>query len=96
MARALRGIPNDNIVFIQYPVLDADPELYPGRVIPNDVLARTVSERLQSDEPFTVSAGSEGFGSTATQPESVDSGGSEVVEGLVGQTAGDETCTVAR
>lgn len=29
MARALRGIPNDNIVFIQYPVLDADPELYP-------------------------------------------------------------------
>ena len=99
MARALRGIPNDNIVFIQYPVLDADPELYPGRVVPNEVLAKTVAERLQADEAFTVSAGSEGYGSTASDPE-LERGetpeAGDVVEGLVGQTAGDETCTVAR
>lgn len=98
MARALRGIPNDNIVFIQYPVLDADPELYPGRVVPNEVLAKTVAERLQADEAFTVSAGSEGYGSTAADPE-LERGetpeAGDVVEGLVGQTAGDETCTVA-
>ena len=99
MARALRGIPNDNIVFIQYPVLDADPELYPGRVVPNEVLAKTVAERLQADEAFTVSAGSEGYGSTAADSEpqrgeTPEAG--DVVEGLVGQTAGDETCTVAR
>ncbi|MDA8909297.1 LCP family protein [Pontimonas sp.] len=99
MARALRGIPNDNIVFIQYPVLDADPELYLGRVVPNEVLAKTVAERLQADEAFTVSAGSEGYGSTAADPE-LERGetpeAGDVVEGLVGQTAGDETCTVAR
>ena len=99
MARALRGIPNDNIVFIQYPVLDADPELYPGRVVPNEVLAKTVAERLQADEAFTVSAGSEGYGSTAADPE-LERGetpeAGDVVDGLVGQTAGDETCTVAR
>ena len=99
MARALRGIPNENIVFIQYPVLDADPELYPGRVVPNEVLAKTVAERLQADEAFTVSAGSEGYGSTAADPE-LERGetpeAGDVVEGLVGQTAGDETCTVAR
>ena len=99
MARALRGIPNDNIVFIQYPVLDADPELYPGRVVPNEALAKTVAERLQADEAFTVSAGSEGYGSTAADPE-LERGetpeAGDVVEGLVGQTAGDETCTVAR
>ena len=99
MARALRGIPNDNIVFIQYPVLDADPELHPGRVVPNEVLAKTVAERLQADEAFTVSAGSEGYGSTAADPE-LERGetpeAGDVVEGLVGQTAGDETCTVAR
>jgi len=99
MARALRGIPNDNIVFIQYPVLGADPELYPGRVVPNEVLAKTVAERLQADEAFTVSAGSEGYGSTAADPE-LERGetpeAGDVVEGLVGQTAGDETCTVAR
>ena len=100
MARALRGVPNENIIFIQYPVLDADPELYPGRVIPHPDLARVVAERLATDEPFTLADGSLGFGSTAdgnasgTQaptPEEI-----EVLEGLVGQTAGDETCAVPR
>ncbi len=100
MARALRGIPNENILFIQYPVLDADPELYPGRVIPNDVLATEVVERLQVDEAFTVGEGSLGFGSTDAENNG-DAGGSDVpsaeeLEGLVGQTAGDETCAVPR
>lgn len=99
-ARALRGIPNENILFIPYPVLDADPELYPGRVIPNDVLATEVVERLQVDEAFTVGEGSLGFGSTDAENNG-DVGGSgfpsaEELEGLVGQTAGDETCAVPR
>ena len=100
MARALRGIPNDDIVFIQYPVIDADPELYPGRVVPNESLAADVIARLQADESFTVAAGSSGYGSTAADSdaeEKPDSGSqADVVEGLVGQTAGDETCTVPR
>ena len=97
MARALRGIPNDNIVFIQYPVVDADPELYPGRVIPNEVLATEVVERLQVDESFTVGEGSLGFGSTdAETPGYVGTPSVEELEGLVGQTAGDETCAVPR
>ena len=97
MARALRGIPNDNIVFIQYPVLDADPELYPGRVIPNEVLATEVVERLQVDESFTVGEGSLGFGSTdAETPGDAGMPSVEELEGLVGQTAGDETCAVPR
>jgi hypothetical protein len=99
MARALRGIPNENIIFIQYPVLDADPEFYPGRVIPHPDLARVVAERLATDEPFTLAEGSLGFGSTtdgsaggrAPTPEEI-----EILEGLVGQTAGDETCAVPR
>ena len=100
MARALRGIPNENIVFIQYPVLDADPELYPGRVIPNEALATEVVERLQMDEAFTVGEGSLGFGSTGVESPT-DSGeagapSAEELEGLVGQTAGDETCAVPR
>jgi hypothetical protein len=100
MARALRGVPNENIIFIQYPVLDADPELFPGRVIPHPDLGRVVAERLATDEPFTLADGSLGFGSTtdgnaggdqAPSPEETD-----VLEGLVGQTAGDETCAVPR
>lgn len=100
MARTLRGIPNENILFIQYPVLDADPETHPGRVIPNEALATAVVERLQKDEPFTVGEGSLGFGSTAGgdigESGSLPTDGAEVLDGLVGQTAGDETCTVPR
>jgi LCP family protein required for cell wall assembly len=67
MARALRGIPNENIVFLQYPVLDADPEKYPGRVVPHPVLGPAVLERLQADEAFALSADSLGFGSTTPE-----------------------------
>jgi anionic cell wall polymer biosynthesis LytR-Cps2A-Psr (LCP) family protein len=100
MARTLRGIPNENILFIQYPVLDADPERYPGRVIPNQALADSVVERLVQNEAFTVGEGSLGFGSTEGVPGSsagtVLPDAAEVLEGLVGQTAGDETCAVPR
>ena len=100
MARTLRGIPNENILFIQYPVLDADPERYPGRVIPNQALADSVVERLVQNEAFTVGEGSLGFGSTEGVPGSSDGtvlpDAAEVLEGLVGQTAGDETCAVPR
>ena len=100
MARALRGIPNEAIVFIQYPVLDADPELYPGRVVPNEALATEVVERLQIDEAFTLRAGSLGYGSTDADNNGdaggMEGSGAEELEGLVGQTAGDETCAVAR
>ncbi len=74
MARALRGVPNENIVFIQYPALDADL--------------------------FTLGHGSLGFGSTtegnAGGSQASPPGKVEVLEGLVGQTAGDQTCAVPR
>jgi LCP family protein required for cell wall assembly len=100
MARALRGIPNEDIVFIQYPVIDADPSLYPGRVEANEPLAAGVVARLQADEPFTVAAASSGSGSTAADSEGAqrqDLGPqADALAGLVGQTAADETCTVPR
>lgn len=99
MARALRGVPNENILFIQYPVVDADPATHPGRVLPHPTLAGAINERLKTDEPFTLGEGSLGFGSTPDDeaglklptPEEI-----EILEGLVGQTAGDETCAVPR
>jgi LCP family protein required for cell wall assembly len=100
MARTLRGIPNENVLFLQYPVLDADPQKYPGRVIPNRALADSVVERLVQNKAFTVGEGSLGFGSTEGAPGRGDGtvlpDAAEVLEGLVGQTAGDETCAVPR
>ena len=64
MAQALRNIPNENIVFIQYPVLDA-PADYPGKVIPDPVLATEVMEKVQQDVLYTLAENSAGRGSTA-------------------------------
>lgn len=71
MAQALRNIPNENIVFIQYPVLDA-PADYPGKVIPDPVLAAEVLERVQQDVLYTLAENSSGRGSTAA-PDAEDS-----------------------
>ena len=70
MAQALRNIPNENIVFIQYPVLDA-PADYPGKVIPDPVLATEVMERVQQDVLYTLADNSSGRGSTAA-PDAED------------------------
>lgn len=99
MARAVRGIPHESFVFIQYPVLDADPARYAGRVSPHPTLAPAVMELLSFNEPFTVADGSLGFGSTSGGDEGVGvprADDVEVLEGVVGQTAGDETCAVPR
>lgn len=62
MARALRNIPNENIVFIQFPVLDA-PEGYSGKVIPDPVLAEQILTKVQNDEPYVLGENSIGRGS---------------------------------
>ena len=76
MARALRNIPNDNIVFIQFPVLDAPPE-FPGRVIPDPALATRVLEKIQLDEPYLLADGSGGRGSEDAPVEDADSAAPE-------------------
>lgn len=62
MARALRNIPDENIVFVQYPVLDA-PEGYSGKVIPDPVLAEILLAKVRSDEPYSLAEDSGGRGS---------------------------------
>jgi LCP family protein required for cell wall assembly len=67
MALALRNIPPENIVFIQFPVLDA-PEPYSGRVIPDWRLATIVLDKIKADEPFSLEDGSDGRGSVVVDP----------------------------
>jgi hypothetical protein len=61
--------------------------------------SRVVAERLATDEPFTLADGSLGFESTTDGNAGGDQAPTceriEVVGGLVGQTAGDETCAAA-
>jgi LCP family protein required for cell wall assembly len=67
MALALRNIPPENIVFIQFPVLDA-PEPYSGKVIPDWRLANMVLDKLKADLPFSLEEGSDGRGSVVVDP----------------------------
>ena len=96
MARTLRGIPGENIIFIRYPVLDADETLFPGKVVPNEPLAGQVLDRLRSGSSFSVTEGSLGPGSTGNElkeePDSKTQDAPDALEGLVGQTAEQETC----
>lgn len=67
MALALRNIPPENIVFVQFPVLDA-PEPYSGRVVPDWRLANIVLDKIKADEPFSLEEGSDGRGSVVVDP----------------------------
>jgi LCP family protein required for cell wall assembly len=67
MALALRNIPPENIVFIQFPVLDA-PEPYAGRVIPDWRLANIVLDKIKADLAFVLEEGSDGRGSVVVDP----------------------------
>ena len=67
MALALRNVPPENIVFIQFPVVDA-PAAYPGRVVPDQALADVVLAKVRDDEQFVLEDGSGGRGSVVISP----------------------------
>jgi len=67
MALALRNIPPENIVFVQFPVLDA-PEPFSGRVIPDWRLANIILDKIKADLPFSLEEGSDGRGSVVVDP----------------------------
>jgi len=62
MAQALRNIPDENIVFVQFPVLDA-PEGFSGKVVPDWNLAESLLEKVRNDEPYVLGDNSIGRGS---------------------------------
>jgi LCP family protein required for cell wall assembly len=76
MALALRNIPPERIVFIQFPVLDA-PEPYAGKVVPDWNLASTVLDKIKSDQPFTLEEDSGGRGSVQVEAPSTEAGSDE-------------------
>jgi len=68
MAQALRNIPDENIVFVQFPVLDA-PEGYSGKVVPDWNLAESLLEKVRNDEPYVLGDNSIGRGSREAPAE---------------------------
>lgn len=64
MALALRDIPTENIVFVQYPTRYGTAEPYLGKVQPLTQQAAELFDRIRNGEPFTLAGDSTGVGST--------------------------------
>ena len=106
MARTLQTIDLDKLNLIQYPVMD-DPEDR-NKVIPLAGLAEEVFSRIAADQPFSPDPDANRTGVEAdpnapvpeappATPESTPppTAASDVIPGLQGQTALQQTCSVA-
>ena len=64
MAQALRNIPTENIVFVQFPTLYGTAEPFLGKVLPATRQADALLELIRNDERFTLEEDNTGVGST--------------------------------
>ncbi|MEY5017917.1 MAG: hypothetical protein RL431_966 [Actinomycetota bacterium] len=111
MALVLKEIPRENIVFVQYPGTTGVGGVYAGKVAPIESLATALFDKIRNDERFTLAGDATGVGSTQVDdttdsgstetpdPDATDSGtdsaSSEELQGVLGQTADQFTCSVA-
>lgn len=63
MAQALRDIPTENIVFVQYPTRYGQAPPYLGKVEPLRDQAAAIFDRIKAGKPFTLDGDSTGVGS---------------------------------
>ncbi|MCU1582407.1 MAG: LytR family transcriptional regulator [Microbacteriaceae bacterium] len=105
MAQVLKGLPLENVVFVQYPSVTGQPGVYAGKVAPVVGTAAELFAKIKADVPFQPAK--TGLGSkeepastpapqgTASAAPTLDTS-SEVVPGVQGQTAAENTCAVHR
>src|SRR5690606_25643784 len=63
MARVLKNLPLDRVLFVQYPGVTGQPGVYAGKVAPVTSLANALFAKIRADEPFSLSEGETGRGS---------------------------------
>lgn len=103
MALALKSIRLDRMVFVQYPTAP-DPD-NPDRVIPDAALAARLVDRVKQDSAVSLDkealAGVERRGTVRATPvptasEAGPSSETDLLAGLKGRTAAQQTCSVPR
>jgi LCP family protein required for cell wall assembly len=106
IALALKNIPMENVTFVQYPGTTGNTEgIYAGKVKPNTELGDQLMQYVLSDQPFKLAEAGDGQGSaldpnaaplpaTTGTAAPVDTSNLPVLDGVRGQTAADQTCTV--
>ncbi|MCU1469289.1 MAG: LytR family transcriptional regulator [Glaciihabitans sp.] len=108
IAQALKNIPLSRVQFVQYPGSTGGTGIFSGKVQPNVALGNQLFSLIRADKPFRL--GAQGFNrgsvpntgktTTATStpaPTSTGSSGAPetVIDGLVGQSAAQQTCSKA-
>ena len=107
IALALKDIPLERVTFVQYPGTTGNTDgIYAGKVKPNTVLGDEMMELIAADQPFRLDAAGDGRGSEAnpnaaplptdgTTAAPIDNSTLPLVSGVSGQTAADQTCSIA-
>jgi len=102
MALTLKDLDLDKLVFAQFPVVE-DPN-NSNKVVPNEDLAALLMGKIAADQPFTLGADSLSTAVTADPAVPVETPDAaatppttapEVIEGVTGQLASQQTCSVA-
>jgi LCP family protein required for cell wall assembly len=106
VAQALKDIPLERTTFVQYPGRTGVGGVYAGKVAPIASTAKLLFDKIKADQPFALAKPGDGDGSipdpNATPlPVSTTASGApgevlEVIPGITGQTAADQTCSVGR
>ena len=104
MALALKDIDLSRLVFVQYPGTTEDPN-FPNKVVPLQDLADTMFAKILADEPFALAAADPepsdepttetGTGTPVESDAPVVEAAPEVLGGLTGRTAEDQSCAQA-
>ena len=103
IALAVKDVPFDEIVFVQYPTLAAPNDA--NRVVPNTAAAEVLWDALESNSPLVLTGevGTNGgvvdvtptdpAGEATPEPTTVPEGAVELPRSISGSTAAQETCS---
>jgi LCP family protein required for cell wall assembly len=111
LAQTLKDIPTANIALVQYPGNTGGTGLFAGKVQPNLTLGTQLINLVKADTPFTLGTSGQNRGSIvsaapsatptptstkATIPDDPTTSASTVINGLIGQSAAQESCSKSR
>jgi len=102
VARALSTLELDQVIFVQYPGTTNNPGIFFNKVKPDAAVASQLFAKILADEPFALAAddalGSVPDPNATASPGVTDPSAApvEVIAGLPGQTAAEQTCSKGR
>jgi LCP family protein required for cell wall assembly len=99
IASTLKNIPSSHVEFVQYPGTTGGTGIFSGKVQPTLSTGDKLISLIKADKPFTLGTQGDDRGSvvkSSPTPTAKPLAGSTVINGLVGQSAAEVTCSKTR